>query len=411
MNNQRFYSNEIQIELDDVYGCPGHCPGCVLSTIEKKNVEPDMLFSTLQKSFEKLSEFVPTLEHLEKINVTYGIADHFLMSNEYLEKTFLEAAQFIQKMNLSNPHNGVFYTSSMIGKSKHILEKVQYLQKISQKMNVPFYIIAVLDPKNLYRKNFADVYKKNIIETNRLIGKVDLSINLSDEAISYITPQELFDFAKMNDFDEVTINWTPTFDNLQFVYMEQNQLANWLIAFDQLIQKDEKLGTSFRPVILRTLHNLECKKPQQELSFQENLSLNLPELIYKSIQIDHQGNIFPKYEAIGDIPHSPRLHFQEIGNVHDLLSISEMFSQFLPTTKKYVIKQFLKEPCSSCSFNQYCANTGFHIYNHVLNEAAKNHSLIRQKIYENIQQNQCLHIGKKIFNYYHQQEQNKYLDE
>lgn len=410
MNNQRLYSNEIQIELDDVYGCPGHCPGCVLSTIEKRNITPDMNFSTLQKSFQKLSEFVPTLNHLEKINVAYGIADHFLMSNEYLEKTFIEAAQFIKNMNLSNPHNGVFYTSSMIGKSHHILDKVKYLHKISQKIKIPFYIIAVLDPKNLYRKNFADIYKKNIIETNNLIGKVDLSINLSDEAISYITPENLFEFAKMNNFDEVTINWTPTFDNLEFVYMEQNKLADWLIHFDSLVQQDEKLGTSFRPVILRTLHNLECKKPQQDLSFQENLSLNLPEIVYKSIQIDHNGNIFPKYEAIGDIPHSPRLQFQPIGNVHELDSISTMFEKFLPTTKKYVTKQFTKEPCTSCSFNQYCANTGFHIYNHVLQESAKKNPIIAHKLQDNIKNNQCLHIGKKLFHYYYQQEKNKFID-
>ena len=72
---------------------------------------------------------------------------------------------------------------------------------------------------------------------------------MSEEAIDKITPLELYQFAKMNKFDEVTINWTPTNDNLKFVYFNQKKLSNWLIEFDKLIAEDEEMGTSYRPVI------------------------------------------------------------------------------------------------------------------------------------------------------------------
>jgi radical SAM protein with 4Fe4S-binding SPASM domain len=399
MANHR-YSNEIQIEIDDVYGCPGHCPGCTLSSLERKSDHADMAPEVMVNAINKLKQYVPTLKNLEKINLTYGIADHFLMSKEYLAHTYDLGASLIEEANLSNPYNGIFYSASMIGKHELIMEKVRFMHDLSKKRGIPFYIIAVLDPKHLYHKKFAEVYKKNIIETAKLIGKVDLTINLSEEAINFITPQDLFEFALQNHFDEVTINWTPTFDNLQFVYMNQQKLASWLLEFDRLISDSKKLDTSYRPVIIKTINNLKCKQPEQELSFQENLEYNLPELVHKSIQIDDKGNIFPKYEAIGDIAHTPRLGFEPIGNVMQEQGISEMFERHINITKKNVTKQFLQEPCDSCEFNQYCANSGFHIYNHVLQKAAKKDINISMALKNNIEQHGCPHVAKQMFKHY-----------
>lgn len=397
MNN---YSNEIQIEIDDVYGCPGHCPGCTLSSLERKSDHSDMTPEIMIQSIDKLKKYIPTLKNLEKINLTYGIADHFLMSKEYLANTYELGASLIESANLNNPYNGIFYSASMIGKHEAIMDKVKFMHNLSKERGVPFYIIAVLDPKHLYHKKFAEIYKKNIIETNKLIGRVDLAINLSEEAINFITPEDLFDFALQNEFDEVTINWTPTFDNLQYVYMNQQKLASWLLRFDSLIAESKKLDTSYRPVIIKTINNLKCKMPEQELSFQENLEYNLPELIHKSIQIDDKGNIFPKYEAIGDIAHTPRLGFTSIGNVNANQSIEDMFKGHLIETKKNVTKQFMKEPCMSCEYNKYCANSGFHIYNHVLNQAAKKDVNVALAIKKNIKDNNCPHVAKQLFKHY-----------
>lgn len=394
------YSNEIQIEIDDVYACPGHCPGCVLSSLERKSHEPDMSFTVLKKAIEKLIDYVPTLENLEKINLTYGIADHFLMDNEYLGKAYHLGADLIEKTNLKNEYNGVFFTASMIGKHESIMEKVYYLHNESKKRGVPVYVIAVLDPKNLLHKKFADVYRSNIVEANKLLKKVDLSINLSEEAIINISPKELYDFALLNEFDEVTINWTPTIDNMEFVYFDQNKLANWLIEFDDLIAQDEKLSTSYRPVIKRTIDNLMCKTSDYlENSLQEDIKMHLPELVKKSIQIDDKGNIFPKYEAIGDIAHTPRLGIKEWGNVLEDKSLEYIIENGLLETEKFVIKQFVKTPCLSCEYNQFCANTGFHIYNYVLNK----NILFKEKTKKTIQDMDCYHTAKILFTHYMKQ--------
>ncbi len=394
------YSNEIQIEIDDVYGCPGHCPGCVLSNLERRSIAPDMNLSILEKSIQKLIDYIPTLDNLDKINLTYGIADHLIMDNDYLEKIFRLGAKLIKSANLSNPYNGVFITSSMIGKHEHVMSKIKHIHNISKEVGVPFYIIAVLDPKNLYHKKFADIYKTNIIETNKLLGKVDLSINLSQEAIEMISPKELFEFAKINNFDEVTINWTPTFDNLQFVYNNQKQLSTWLIEFDKQIQTHPEMGTSYRPVILRTINSLKCEEPENTFSFQENLFSNMPELVKKSIQIDEKGNIFPKYEAIGDIAHTPRLGFEPIGNVQDNINISEMFENKYNQIRKTITKQFSLEPCTSCKHNLYCSNSGFHIYSYIIKAASKNNLNYKSIMDSQIKSEGCPHIAKTMFDYY-----------
>lgn len=398
------YSNEIQLEIDDVYACPGHCPGCVLSSLERKTREPDLKFEILQTAINKLIEYIPTLKNLEKINLTYGIGDHFLMDTDYLEKTYHLGADLIEKTNLKNQYNGVFYTASMIGKYENISPKINHLADISKKRGVPFYIIAVLDPKHLYNKNFADVYKKNIIYANEITGKVDLAINLSEEAINNISPQELYDFSKMNNFDEVTINWTPTDDNLQYVYFNQKKLVNWLIEFDNIISNKNDLDTSYRPVILKTLSNIMCGADDWGdnlyIDFFSSIKNNLDELVQKSLQIDHQGNIFPKYEAIGDIAHSPRISISEWGNVMSENTIREIVDKSKNQTIRFIQKQFLKQPCSQCEFKSLCANSGFHIYNHILDKAPNN---IKGIVQQNIKENQCPHGAKDLFKHYLQQ--------
>ncbi len=393
----RSYSEEIQLEIDDVYGCPGHCPGCALSSLERKSFEPDMKFEIIEKSIEKLTDYIITLKNLKKLNLTYGIADHFLMSNEYLAKTYHLGADLIEKTGLKNEYNGVFFTASMIGKHDIIMDKIKALHAESLKRNVPVYVIAVLDPKQLLHKKFAEIYKKNIVEANKLLKKVDLSINLSEEAIDKISPKELYDFALMNNFDEVTINWTPTHDNMEFVYFDQRKLANWLIEFDNLISVDDKLATSYRPVMIKTINNLMCSSSDiYEDTLKETLGMQLKETLSKSLQIDDKGNLFPKYEAIGDIAHTPRLGIKPWGNVTEDKSINEMLETGLVQAEKFITKQFLSEPCMSCKYSKFCANSGFHIYNYVI----KGNKTLRDRVQENLLNNDCFHSGKILFKHY-----------
>jgi len=397
------YNKEIQIEIEDVYSCLGSCAGCTLSASERKTKNAVMSPLTLTQSIKKLKDYIVTLKDFEKISLTYGIADHFLMSKEYLANSYNLGASLIETVNLVNynSYNGIFYTASMIGKHKTIMDKVKFLYELSQKRNIPIYLFVVLDPKHLYNnKKFSDIYKKNIIETSKFISKINLTITFSKETVDFISPQDLYEFALINNFNNVTINWTPTFDNLSFVYMDQNKLADWLLDFDRLIGNDKKISSNYRPVIIRTVNHTKCKLPKQQYSFQEIIKHNIPKLIYRSIQIDDKGNIFPKYEAIGDMTYTPRLGYKPIGNVSEELGIEDMFERHINAIKSHITKQFVKEPCNACEYNLYCANSGFHIYNYVLNKAAKNDMNIAMLLKNNIEKNNCPHVAKKMFKYY-----------
>ncbi len=404
-------NNEIQIEIDDVYGCPGHCPGCVLSSLERKSIEPDMKEYILKASIDALRKFLPYLKDLEKINLTYGIGDHFLMPEEYLEKTFFQGSELIKTFNQlfdtskTREYNGIFYSSSMIGKHEHIMKKVEFLKSLEDKYQTPAYILAVLDPKNLYHKKFSDVYQKNIIDANKILKRIDLSINLSQEAIQQISPQELFDFAAYHGFDEVTINWTPTDDNLHYSYMNNEILSSWLIQFFELSLKfkaenEHEISTSFAPVIMRTIDNLKCQSPEIS-TLHETIVMNFSELSHKSIQIDHKGNFFPKYEAIGDIGHHERFGFQASGNVLESsiwngLQKSQMYHQ------AQMMKNSNFKQCQICPYQNYCANSGFHAYNKVIADKKKQ-KYIDIMLMEQIKENEkagCWHPAKKLFSYF-----------
>lgn len=405
MSNQeqyeiRNYSNEMQIEIDDVYACPGRCNGCVLSADERKAYEPDMDEKTLENSVNKLTDYINGLSNIEKVNLTFGIGDHFLMDSKHINHIYEKGASVILNTNKNNGYNGVFITASMIGKHDVIAEKLYSLKETSQRVGVPVYIIAVLDPKNIWHKKLWPLYQENVLLANKLFGRTDLTINISEEAIENITPQFLYDFATDKGFEEVTINWVLTHDNMSKTYFDLNKLSRWLIDFDSLIKQEDRVCTSYRPVIKRVIANGE-----ENTSYKSGLSGFLDtiaqELLGKSIQIDESGNIFPKYEAIGDVAHAPRLKIKAWGNVNDDVSILSLVNNGIPKSNQFVKKQLSNKNCLGCKNLVFCASSGFHIYNHVINGNMN----FRKMAQDNIKQFGCMHVGNAMFSHYVASEQ------
>ena len=79
------YARELQIQIDDVYACPGNCAGCILVADERRTRTPDMSERLLRLSMNRLDAYIPTLDNLEYINLTYGIGDHLRMDQDYLK--------------------------------------------------------------------------------------------------------------------------------------------------------------------------------------------------------------------------------------------------------------------------------------------------------------------------------------
>lgn len=201
MNN----TEELQIQINDVYACPGHCPGCTLTAIERKTTQPDMFPTTLINTFSKLYDYVQTMPANKAVNVTYGIADHLLMSDEYLEFTFHQAADFLKSIPQVNSDNSIFYSSSMIGKTSFIEKKMKLFEKLRNETGQNVYMLAVLDPKNLTHKSFGKTFSENIVLSQDILGDIDLSINMSLETMNGISPEALLNLLKKTSLEKLTL--------------------------------------------------------------------------------------------------------------------------------------------------------------------------------------------------------------
>ena len=362
------YARELQIQIDDVYACPGNCAGCILVADERRTRTPDMSERLLRLSMDRLDAYIPTLDNLEYINLTYGIGDHLRMDQDYLKLLHSLGADLLEKHGYDDPKNAVFFTTSLIGKADILLPRLEELAHHDRR--VQFYRIAVLDPAKLYNKNFGAVYEGNILRAKELFGKVDLAINLSAEAIERITPQELHDFAAENEFDEVTINWTPTKANIAHTAPCIDDLADWLIAFNRAVVSAERIGSSFAPVLRRSIDAVMCQADDDLPTLQQAVNDVLPETIRKSIEIDHLGNLLPKLEAVGDITHGDRFGLPTLGNINKG-EIADLLGTAMSPLKARVMGIHSSSPaCVDCPHLAVCAVTGFHVQTHILGPRA-----------------------------------------
>ena len=365
------HATEIQIELDDVYACPGKCPGCVLTTEERKSPVPDMSGATRLQILASLEKYIPQLSGLKTMNLTYGIADHLLMPTEYLVQIYKDAARLFDAAGLAGS-GSIFMSTSVIGKTAMVKAKLAALAEASREFETKLYPIVVLDPAKLIHASFGKTYAHHIAFTKELFGVVDLAINLSDRAIADMSARTLVEFAKKHGFREVTVNWVPTPDNLKATYSPEVvlKLRDWLLEFAVEAEK-EHVECSYVPVVQKAYDAWRCALDGEEGDGQGVLNLAeklLPETLEKSLQFDHAGNVFPKWEAVGDVPHNDRVGLKVWGNVNESPDLSALIRNGMPKTIRTVIKAVSGSPCNTCEFSGFCATTGFHAYTHVLKE-------------------------------------------
>lgn len=356
---------ELQIQIDDVYACPGNCGGCVLAADERRATVPDMRPDILDLVYHRFDEYLAGLPRVDHIIITYGIADHLRMQDEYLADICQRADDVLTRHGYTGPGNAIFFTTSLIGKTDQLLPRLERLH--ARPRNVPCYPIAVLDPAKLYNRNFGAVYEGNILRTKALFGQVDLAINLSDEAIARITPQDLHDFAADNGFREVTLNWTPTDGNLDRTFGNVPALTQWLFDFLAAVDDGGRIGSSLDPVFLRSIDAVYCQSHDADRlpTMMEALTSIVPMTIRHSLQIDHEGYLLPKLEAVGDMTHGSRFGLPHLGHL-SAAPIEQLLDRAMPGLLTRVARlHSTTRACMQCPHTPICAINGFHVYQHV----------------------------------------------
>lgn len=377
-------ATELQIQIDDVYACLGQCAGCILSSSERKGSTPDMSPAILDLTIARLIEHAASLAPLKRVNLTFGIADHLQMSDEYLIELHRKGAQVVRAGRPTDPeHSGVFFTTSLIGKPAEIIGRLQHLRDNTDR-DVPLLPLVVLDPRLMKASKFGPMWREMVIAAREMFGEIDLSINLSDEAVAAMPPEELIAFADANAFNEVTVNWTPTLLNAHHTLNDIDATRNWLVGFDEIARHKAYIGTSFRPVIQRTVDSIMCRAGADIPSMRETVQHILPETVAKSIEIDHLGNLLPKLEAVGDNAHSERFGLRSMGHLSEG-SIGSLIERFMPGMVRSVVAEHSKGACASCPVSALCAGTGFHVATHVLRATGHKEAL-----------DECPHVARTL---------------
>jgi hypothetical protein len=385
------HPSELQIQLDDVYACPGNCGGCVLAAAERRVQGADMSDAVREGVIARLEEYVKARPRLDRLNITWGIADHLLMEDEYIAALYRDGCRVVRAADpVDRDHSAVFFTTALIGKEERVMPRLEKLAGLWRDEGIRFIPVAVMDPGLARREGFGPKYRGMILETRRLFGKVDLSVNLADDIISSVAPEELHDFAADNGFDELTLNWVPTLGNLDRTAGGMEALGDWLIRFDAHLSRENRISSSFRPVILRVIDSVMCKSDGQMPGYAEAAAALIPESFRRSIQIDHEGHLMPKFEAIGDVPQNPRFGYPDLGNVLDT-PLMELLEREIPVvTRRAIAAHANTRACADCTFAGFCAATGFHVVNHVLRKSGHDEGRAA-----------CPHVGQRLFRHFY----------
>lgn len=354
---------ELQIEVDDVYSCSGSCPGCMLTMEERMGRKPDMSEATMDLTLAKVADYITGLQSsdgIDSINLTFGIGDHLRMPDEYLELITRKTERFFEETPGMPESRAMHVTMSLIGQHHKVERSLRILKAHRSVDVIP---IVVIDPILLFsERRFAPEYLKNIERAVELFDQVDMQINISDKVVEEISSEEVFIFTRNKGFSEVTINWVPNKINQPKTTTSLQRTSEWLLELASLIDQEEGLTSSFIPVVEKCLN---AQKKSEKLEIFEFIERITEETYKYSIQIDEKGNIFPKMEAVGDVPFNARFGFPTIGNVKED-TIEEAVIKGTREIAKWLKKAMMKAPCLECEHQKACCAGGYQAYNKVI---------------------------------------------
>lgn len=372
---------ELQVQIDDVSACPGRCPGCALSASERRATAPDMAPAVLAAAINAVGDYARATQP-SSVNVTFGIADHLLIGEHYVHEIYRQTATRLAAEGYTGERATIFFSASLIAARAVAERQVAYLTSIPLIGGIPLIPVVVVDPQNLKHRTFGDQWRAFADLANRSFGRIDLAMNLSGTACQLMTPEEMVDYVRTYGFKEVTINWTPTPDNRINTASDLRAIEDWLIGFAELADAAE-ISYSYGPVMSRSAHAIRCS--QEETDLTDVVAKVVDRTIRHSIHIDANGALYPKFEAIGDVPHSPRFGYPALGNVTKD-SVLAILDANLPVIERRVIAAHVRDRrCVDCPYMKACAITGFHIYSYVLGPKSGD--------------GQCPHVARRLWEY------------
>lgn len=325
----------LQILVETMTRCGGNCSGCALSSIERMASTFD--FNNFQLKTEQVRKLLENYnsEEIESATVFLGQGDHFLIEEEMIEQFMLHASKMIPEA--LKRKTVVFITASAIGKYEQIVKKMDLFYEYSLKYKLPFFIQVVFDPKKMkITQKFQEIYIKNILYFKEKCGMTEVTVNIGEDILKHITPQQFHEWVVQYKFKHIEMNWVInqfTYGMWKGIYAEMMQ---WLMDWLDIYLKEPEYEINFIPFMGRHLLNKEKPLLKAMNEIEESLNHNT--------YIDSNGTVFRG----------------QMGLISNLTPFSERLEgNHKPITANQIVSKFLKrDSCSDCEYMTTCALSG-----------------------------------------------------
>lgn len=325
----------LQVLVETMTRCGGNCSGCALSSVERMTSTFDMNnFLIKTQQVKNILSKEDTFE-IESVSIFLGQGDHFLIEENLIE-TFMSNVSNMIPEELKRK-TVVFITASAIGKTEKIKTKMDLFYEYSLKYNVPFFIQVVFDPKKMkITPKFQEIYIKNILYFKEKCGMTEVTVNIGEDILKYLTPQDFHDWILKYEFKHIEMNWVIN----QFTYQMWKgiypDMIKWLLFWLDIYLKEPKYEINFIPFVGRHLQS----KEKSILSSIKDIENSLNENTY----IDSNGTVFRG----------------QMGLISNLTPFSERLEgNNKPITANQIVSKFLKrESCSDCEYITTCSLSG-----------------------------------------------------
>lgn len=325
----------LQILVETMTRCGGNCSGCALSSLERMSSSFDIVNFKLktQQVRKILNEHNP--QEVESATIFLGQGDHFLIEEEIIDEFMFHVSQMIPEAMKRKVV--VFITASAIGKHEKIVKKMDLFYEYSLKYDLPFFIQVVFDPKKMkITQKFQDIYIKNILYFKEKCGMTEVTVNIGEDILKHLTPQEFHDWVLRYKFKHIEMNWVIN----QFTYgMWKNiysEMMQWLMDWLDIYLKEPVYEINFIPFMGR--HLLNKDKPLLKIMSEIETDLN------HNTYIDSNGTVFRG----------------QMGLISNITPLSERLEgNDKPITANQIVSKFLKrDSCSDCEYITTCALSG-----------------------------------------------------
>lgn len=325
----------LQILVETMTRCGGNCSGCALSSVERMMSSFDLdNFILKTQQVKKLLDKHEAKE-VESATIFLGQGDHFLIEENQIDQFMFHVSKMIPE-DLKRK-TVVFITASAIGKNEQIKKKMDLFYEHSLKYELPFFIQVVFDPKKMKSTpKFQEIYIKNILYFKEKCGMTEVTVNIGEDILKHLTPQEFHEWVLKYKFKHIEMNWVInqfTYGMWKGIYADMMQ---WLLDWLDIYLKEPVYEINFIPFMGRHLLNKNKPILKAMKEIEESLDHN--------IYIDSNGTVFRG----------------QMGLISNLTPFSERLEgNDKPITANQIVSKFLKrESCSDCEYMTTCALSG-----------------------------------------------------